>query len=102
MQQALYNAWLKAQGLLSVKDLWCKAQGYTAEEKGKLSRASQLVEPPTADPHGGWCGGWRLKTPGYPIWRHVSNARKSLGCLTATFSSVRAAPVGSRRPCSQS
>ena len=23
------NAWLKAQGLVSVKDLWCKAQGYT-------------------------------------------------------------------------
>jgi hypothetical protein len=21
-------AWLKAQGLVSVKDLWCKAQGY--------------------------------------------------------------------------
>ena len=29
LQQALPNAWLKAQGLLSVKDLWCKAQGYT-------------------------------------------------------------------------
>jgi RNA-directed DNA polymerase len=29
-QQALSNAWLKAQGLLSVKDLWCKAQGYSA------------------------------------------------------------------------
>ena len=29
--------------------------------------ASQLVEPPTADPHGGWCGGWELETPGYPI-----------------------------------
>ena len=29
LQQALTNAWLKAQGLLSVKDLWCKAQGYT-------------------------------------------------------------------------
>lgn len=29
LQQALSNAWLKAQGLLSVKDLWCKAQGYT-------------------------------------------------------------------------
>ena len=29
VQQALSNAWLKAQGLLSVKDLWCKAQGYT-------------------------------------------------------------------------
>ena len=28
VQQALSNAWLKTQGLLSVKDLWCKAQGY--------------------------------------------------------------------------
>ena len=27
LQQALSNAWLKAQGLVSVKDLWCKAQG---------------------------------------------------------------------------
>jgi RNA-directed DNA polymerase len=29
-QQAMSNAWLKEQGLLSVKDLWCKAQGYPA------------------------------------------------------------------------
>ena len=29
MQQALSNAWLKAQGLVSVKELWSKAQGYT-------------------------------------------------------------------------
>ncbi len=29
VQQALSNAWLKAQGLVSVKDMWCKAQGYT-------------------------------------------------------------------------
>ena len=29
LQQALSNAWLKMQGLVSVKDLWCKAQGYT-------------------------------------------------------------------------
>lgn len=29
VQQALSNAWLKAQGLVSVKDLWCKVQGYT-------------------------------------------------------------------------
>jgi hypothetical protein len=28
LQQALSNAWLKARGLASVKDLWCKAQGY--------------------------------------------------------------------------
>ena len=27
-------------------------------------------EPPTADPHGGWCGGWDLKTPGYAIRPH--------------------------------
>ena len=27
-KQALSNAWLKTQGLVSVKDLWCKAQGY--------------------------------------------------------------------------
>ena len=37
MQQALSNAWLKAQGLFSVKDLWCKAQGYTAKNQGKAS-----------------------------------------------------------------
>ncbi|MEO7108329.1 MAG: group II intron reverse transcriptase/maturase [Rhodoferax sp.] len=29
INQAVSNAWLKEQGLLSVKDLWCKAQGYT-------------------------------------------------------------------------
>ena len=29
LQQALSNAWLKMQGLVSVKDLWCKALGYT-------------------------------------------------------------------------
>ena len=29
VQQALSDAWLKAQGLVSVKDLWSNAQGYT-------------------------------------------------------------------------
>jgi RNA-directed DNA polymerase len=29
VQQALSNAWLRSQGLVSVKDLWCKAQGFT-------------------------------------------------------------------------
>jgi hypothetical protein len=29
VQQALSNAWLKTQGLVSVKEQWCKAQGYT-------------------------------------------------------------------------
>jgi RNA-directed DNA polymerase len=28
IQQALSNAWLQAHGLVSVKDLWCDAQGY--------------------------------------------------------------------------
>ena len=37
VQQALSNAWLKAQGLFSVKDLWCKAQGYTAKNQEKAS-----------------------------------------------------------------
>lgn len=27
VQQALSNAWLTAQGLVSVKDLWCKGPG---------------------------------------------------------------------------
>ena len=30
-------------------------------------RPDDFHEPPTADPHGGWCGGWGLTTPGYPI-----------------------------------
>ena len=33
INQAISNAWLTEQGLLSVKDLWCKAQGYTAKKK---------------------------------------------------------------------
>jgi hypothetical protein len=36
------------------------------------------------------------------VGRHVFNARRNSGCSTATRSSVLAAPVGSRRPCSQS
>jgi hypothetical protein len=30
-------------------------------------RPDYLCEPPLADPHEGWCGGWGRKTPGYPI-----------------------------------
>ena len=37
VQQGLNNAWLQEQGLLSVKDLWCKAQGYTVKGKRKSS-----------------------------------------------------------------
>ena len=33
INQAISNAWLKEQGLLSVKDLWCKAQGYTGKKR---------------------------------------------------------------------
>ncbi|MBA3035343.1 MAG: hypothetical protein FP814_02500 [Desulfobacterium sp.] len=29
--------------------------------------ARYLREPPGADPNAGWCGGWGLITPGYPI-----------------------------------
>ena len=31
---------------------------------------ANLVVPPTADPHGGRCGGKELETPGYPIRHH--------------------------------
>ena len=37
VQQGLNNAWLQEQGLLSVKDLWGKAQGYTVKGKRKSS-----------------------------------------------------------------
>ena len=36
----------------------------------KLCGVGQIVEPPTVDSHGGWCGGWELETPGCPIRRH--------------------------------
>ena len=36
------------------------------EEENFVERAN-LVVPPTADPHGGWCGGRELETHGYPI-----------------------------------
>ena len=36
-----------------------------------------LHEPPTADPHGGWCGGWGLEASGYPISEVIGRARKS-------------------------
>lgn len=40
-------------------------------DRGSLSepenRLGVLNEPPCAEPHAGWCGGWRLDTSGYPI-----------------------------------
>ncbi len=45
------------------------------EKKGKLRRASRLVEPPTADPHGGWCGGRRLEAVAYPISHCLRSTR---------------------------
>ena len=30
-------------------------------------RVVHVHEPPGADPHAGWCGGWGRKSPGYPI-----------------------------------
>ncbi len=48
-QTGMTNKWLKAQGLLSVNELWVKIH-YPAQ-------ARKLCEPPGADPHDGWCGG---------------------------------------------
>jgi len=43
IQIALNDAWLKQQGLFSLRDL-----GF---------RLPITFEPPMADPHDGWCGG---------------------------------------------
>jgi hypothetical protein len=46
INQAVSNAWLKEQGLLSVKDLWCKAQGYTEKRmKTSSSEPTWLFRP---------------------------------------------------------
>ena len=42
-----------------------------------VAKAAMAAGAPTADLHGGWCGGWRLETSGYRIRRHL--ARLSLG-----------------------
>jgi len=50
-----------------------------------LRRARQLVEPPTADPHGGWCGGRGRATSGYPI------RPRSVGKVTLAYAALRPA-----------
>ena len=46
-------------------------------DRGSLSepenRLGVLNEPPCAEPHAGWCGGWRLNTSGYPIMHFVDS-----------------------------
>ena len=56
IQQAVSKAWLKEQGLLRVKDLWRKAQGYTAKKKGKTSSTvpTWLFRPLRTSTVGGW------------------------------------------------
>ena len=49
-----------------------------------LRRARQLVEPPAADPHGGWCGGRGRETSGYPIRCHFHRTE-----VTALFAAKR-------------
>ncbi len=58
-QLGMTNQWLKEQGVISIKDLWVHMH-YPAT-------ARSHVETPLAVPHEGCCGGWRLKTSGYPI-----------------------------------
>ena len=48
-QTGMTNKWLKDQGLLSVKELWVHIHSRL--------RPGNLCEPPSADPHAGWCGG---------------------------------------------
>ena len=59
-------------------DVECMAQGTRLDQRsGRVDESAGLpvtdkrvrpvIEPPGADPHAGWCGGWRLETSGYPI-----------------------------------
>ena len=67
MQQALSNAWLKAQGLFSVKDLRCKAQGDTAKKgKASSSEPTWLFRPLRTRMVGGVGAGAR--NPPLPDW----------------------------------
>src|ERR1017187_10461430 len=52
----------------------------------RMDGASLLTEPPRADPHAGWCGGWRRETSGYPIWAAV---RRLIGCGMNSILSVQ-------------
>jgi RNA-directed DNA polymerase len=36
LQQALNSAWLKAQGLVSIRGLWIKAQGYSTKKRTSI------------------------------------------------------------------
>jgi RNA-directed DNA polymerase len=58
-QTGMTNQWLAEQGLVSVKELWVNIH-YPA-----------TAEPPGADPHARWCGGWGLKTPRLPDWKFI-------------------------------
>lgn len=50
---------------------------YGKGEKKSFVERANLVFPPTADPHGGWCGGWGLETRGYPIRSHAHRRHAS-------------------------
>ena len=52
------------------------------EEENFVERAD-LLNRYTKDPHGGWCGGWELETPGYPI-RPQADAPQA-GSIQALF-----------------
>ena len=38
-----------------------------------LMEVKIFCEPPYADPHVRWCGGWGRKPPGYPIYARLLN-----------------------------
>ena len=56
-QSGMTNEWFKELGLVSVRDIWIKVQGYD----------NTAPAPSGADPHAGWCGGGQEKTRLYPI-----------------------------------
>jgi hypothetical protein len=61
---------------------------YGKEGEIFVERAN-LVVPPTADPHGGWCGGWELETPGYPISHQCAASGTSVPLALRSVTTVR-------------
>jgi hypothetical protein len=72
------NKFLTQEGLVSLRDVWIKVH---------YGGPALRDEPLIAEPHDGWCGGWRVETSGYPImaYQHLMGIRLSLHCQGSIF-----------------
>jgi len=70
MNVGLSNAYLKKQGLISIRTLWIKVY-YPATPDNFREPPDWLCvtegNPRRGDQHAGWRGGWGRESPGHPI-----------------------------------